>query len=307
MNSDMSSIPVFVTAAESASFSRAAEKLHVTRSAVAKTIARLEERLGVTLFLRTTRRQSLTDEGALYYEHCRRALAEIAAAEDILDGGKLQASGRLRVSVPVLLGHLCIAPLLTALANDHPQLQLEIAFSDRQVDLAEEGFDLAVRVGTLADSSSLVARRLASHSMILCAAPDYLRRSGEPVSVEDLARHAAVGYLHGGRLQKWRVKNSDSKIVEIAPPARLLMDDMQAIKDSAAAGAGIAWLPYWLVRSRLADGSLKEVLPGHSPERWPIYAVWPRAPYLALKVRIAVDALVEALPAMMARVEAQVS
>lgn len=306
MKSDMSGIPVFITAAESENFARAAEKLHLTRSAVAKTVARLEEKLGVTLFLRTTRSQSLTDEGALYYEHCRRALAEISAAEDILDGGKLQASGRLRVSVPVLLGHLCIAPLLTKMAQAHPQLQLEISFSDRQVDLAQEGFDLAVRVGTLADSTRLVARSLASHSMILCAAPDYLRRAGNPASTQDLARHAAVGYLQRGRLQKWSVEDSDGKIVEVAPPARLLMDDLQGIKDSAASGAGVAWLPYWLVRDRLADGSLQEVLPGHSPGRWPIYAVWPHTPYLALKVRVAIDALVEGLPAMMARVEAQI-
>lgn len=306
MKSEMSGIPVFVAAAESVSFSQAAEKLHVTRSAVAKTIFRLEQRLDVALFNRTTRSQSLTQEGALYYEYCRRALNEIKMAEDILDGGKIQANGKLRVSVPVLLGHLCIAPLLSSLAKEHPKLELEISFSDRQVDLSEEGFDLAVRIGELADSSSLIARKLASHTMIFCASPDYLQQAGEPSSPDELTQHAAVAYIRSGRILKWRVKNLSGEISEINPPARLMMDDMQAVKDIAVRGGGIAWLPYWLVREQLISSSLKEILHEQSSGSWPIYAVWPRTPHLSLKVRLAVDKLVSVLPEMMASVEAQV-
>ncbi|MEB6377832.1 LysR family transcriptional regulator [Leclercia adecarboxylata] len=300
MNNEMHGIAVFVAAAESVSFSQAAEKLHVTRSAVAKTISRLENRLGVTLFNRTTRSQSLTDEGLLYYESCRRALDEIKLAEDILEGGKLRASGKLRVSVPVLLGHLCITPLLSALAKEHPGLELEMSFSDRQVDLPEEGFDLAVRIGALADSSSLVARKLASHTMVFCASADYLREAGEPVSAADLKQHAAVAYIRSGRILKWLVKNESDELTEITPPARLVMDDMQAVKDIAIAGGGIAWLPYWLVREPLVSGSLKEILKDRSSGSWPVYAIWPRTPHLSLKVRLAVDKLVSELPAMMA-------
>ncbi|MBV4411276.1 LysR family transcriptional regulator [Enterobacteriaceae bacterium YMB-R22] len=299
MKSEMNSIPVFVAVAESVSFSQAAEKLHVTRSAVAKNISRLEERLGVTLFNRTTRSQSLTDEGTLYYESCRRALNEIKMAEDILEGGKLQASGKLRVSVPVLLGHFCISPLLTALAKEHPGLELEVSFSDRQVDLLEEGFDLAVRIGTLADSSSLIARKLASHTMVFCASPDYIRQAGEPVSSDELKQHAAVAYVRSGRILEWRLKNEKEEITEMTPPARLMMDDMQAVKDITVAGGGIAWLPYWLVREQLVSGGLTEILKDLSSGSWPIYAVWPRTPHLSLKVRLAVDKLVSALPAMM--------
>ncbi|MFD1802684.1 LysR family transcriptional regulator [Mixta tenebrionis] len=306
MKSEMNSIPVFVTAAESVSFSQAAEKMHVTRSAVAKTISRLEERLGVSLFNRTTRSQSLTDEGSLYYESCRRALNEIKMAEDILEGGKLQASGKLRVTVPVLLGHFCISPLLTTLAKEHPRLELEISFSDRQVDLLEEGFDLAVRIGVLADSSSLIARKLASHTMVFCASPDYIRQAGEPASPDELKQHAAVAYIHSGRILKWRVKNQRDETVEITPPARIMMDDMQAVKDVAVTGGGIAWLPYWLVREQLVSGSLTEILKEQSSGSWPVYAVWPRTPHLSLKVRLAVDKLVNELPTMMAAVEAQI-
>ncbi|MER1587802.1 LysR family transcriptional regulator, partial [Enterobacter hormaechei] len=272
MKSEMNSIPVFVAAAESSSFSQAAEKIHVTRSAVAKTISRLEERLGVTLFNRTTRSQSLTDEGSLYYESCRRALNEIQLAEDILESGKLQASGKLRVSVPVLLGHLCISPLLSALAKEHPKLELEISFSDRQVDLSEEGFDLAVRIGTLADSSSLMARKLASHTMVFCASPDYLRQAGEPASSDELKQHAAVAYIHSGRILKWQIRNEKGEIAEINPLSRIMMDDMQAVKDIAITGGGIAWLPYWLVREQLISGSLKEILKDRSSGSWPGFA-----------------------------------
>lgn len=306
MKGEINSIPVFVIAAESSSFSQAAEKLYVTRSAVAKTISRLEQRLGITLFNRTTRSQSLTDEGLLYYEFCRRALNEIKMAEDILEGGKLQVSGKLRVSVPVLLGHLCISPLLSALAKEHPKLELEISFSDRQVDLSEEGFDLAVRIGTLPDSSSLIAKNLTSHSMIFCASPDYFRQAGEPISLAELEQHEAIAYIHSGRILKWQVKNERGEISEINPPARLIMDDMQAIKDAAIMGGGIAWLPYWLVREQLASGSLKEILKEYSSASWPIYAVWLRTPRLPLKVRFAIDKLVSELPGMMDVIEAQI-
>ncbi|HHE6469249.1 TPA: LysR family transcriptional regulator [Providencia rettgeri] len=306
MKSEMNSIPIFVTVAESSNFSQAAEKLYVTRSAVAKTISRLEERLGITLFNRTTRSQSLTDEGLIYYEFCRRALNEIKMAEDILEGGKLLVSGKLRVSVPVLLGHLCISPLLSELAKKHPKLELEISFSDRQVDLSEEGFDLAVRIGELPDSSTLIARHLASHSMIFCASPGYFQQAGEPISLEELAQHEAIAYVRSGRILKWQVKNEREENIEINPPSRLMMDDMQAIKDIAIMGGGIAWLPYWLVREQLANGSLKEILKEYSSASWPIHAVWLRTPRRSLKVRLAIDTLISELPSMIDVIEAQI-
>ena len=300
MKSEMNTIPVFVAVAESVSFSQAAQKLHVTRSAVAKTISRLEERLGVTLFNRTTRSQSLTAEGTLYYESCRRALDEINRAEDILEGGKLQVSGKLRVSVPVLLGQMCVSPILLTLAKQHPGLELEISFSDRPVDLQEEGFDLAVRIGVLPDSSSLVARYLGSHSMVFCASPGYLRDAGGPISPDELNQHAAVAYIRSGRILKWRIKNEKDEITDLIPPARFTMDDMQAVRDITVAGGGIASLPYWLVREELATGSLTEILKDRSAGSWPVYAVWPRTPHLTLKVRLAVDKLVSDFPSMMA-------
>lgn len=300
MRTELSGIPVFVAVAEAGSFANAAEKLHLTRSAISKIISRLEERLGVMLFLRTTRSQSLTDEGVLFYEHCRQALATIHSAEALLESGKVQASGRLRVSMPVLFGHLCIAPLLTELAQQHPQLTLELSFSDRRVDLIDEGFDLAIRIGTLPDSSSLVGRQLGQHGMTFCASPSYLQRCGEPQTLSELGQHQAVGYLHAGTLQQWQLKDANGGLQEIKPHARIMMDDMQAITDAAVSGAGVVWLPYWLAREHLAEGRLVAVMRDYDSVDFPVNAVWPHAAYQPLKVRLAVDQLLTQLPARLA-------
>lgn len=302
MKSDLSALPAFVAVAEGGSFAAAAEKLHLTRSAVSKIVSRLETRLGVMLFMRTTRSLSLTDEGVLYYEQCRQALASIQAAENQLDSDKVRVSGRLRVSMPVLFGHLCIAPLLTALANEHPLLTLELSFSDRMTDLIDEGFDLAVRIGELADSGSLVARRLGEHGMTLCASPDYLQRCGEPRTPEALSQHQAVGYLRAGVVSPWQIRDESGELRSFRPPAKMMMDDMQGIVDAASAGAGIAWLPEWLVRDRLAAGTLKAIMRGFSSPRFPVSAVWPHRLHQPLKVRLAVDKLVAELPGKLALV-----
>ncbi len=170
MRDDLNAIPVFVTVVESGNFASAAAILHVTRSAVGKkTIARLEARLGVALFQRTTRRQLLTEEGEQFYLQCREALERIREAEETLQRGKDEVQGRLRVSLPVLFGQRCVAPLLFRLSQRYPLLKLELHYSDRQVNLLEEGFDLAVRIGSLADTGSLRARALGEHGMVLCA------------------------------------------------------------------------------------------------------------------------------------------
>lgn len=209
MSDTLKDIPVFVAAVEAGSFAQAAIRLHLSRSAVGKSIARLEQRLGVRLFQRTTRSLKLTDNGALFYERCLRALEEIRGAESLLESGRQQIRGRLRVAMPVLFGRQCVAPLLIELAQEHPGLELEMSFSDRVVDLVEEGFDMAVRNGTLQDSSMLVARRLGEHRMVLCAAPDYLLERGQPQSVADLAHHAAINYLRAGRVLPWELMDNE--------------------------------------------------------------------------------------------------
>lgn len=299
MTDTLKDIPVFVASVEAGSFAQAAVRLHLSRSAVGKSIARLEERLGVRLFHRTTRSQRLTDNGALFYERCLRALEEIRGAESQLETGKHQVSGRLRVAVPVLFGRQCIAPLLIELAQEHPGLELEMSFSDRVVDLVEEGFDMAVRNGALADSSVLVARRLGEHRMVLCAAPDYLLKNGQPQTVDDLRRHTAINYTRAGRVLPWQLMDYDGTSRTFIPRSSLNMDDLQAICDAALAGHGLAWLPCWMVIKEIQQGDLVPLLKQAPDVRFDVHAVWQQTPHLPLRVRIAIDMLVKRLPAVM--------
>lgn len=274
MTDTLKDIPVFVASVEAGSFAQAAVRLHLSRSAVGKSIARLEERLGVRLFHRTTRSQRLTDNGALFYERCLRALEEIRGAESQLETGKHQVSGRLRVAVPVLFGRQCIAPLLIELAQEHPGLELEMSFSDRVVDLVEEGFDMAVRNGALADSSVLVARRLGEHRMVLCAAPDYLLKNGQPQTVDDLRQHTAINYTRAGRVLPWQLMDYDGTSRTFIPRSSLNMDDLQAICDAALAGHGLAWLPCWMVIKEIQQGDLVPLLKQAPDVRFDVHAVW---------------------------------
>lgn len=299
MTDTLKDIPVFVASVEAGSFAQAAVRLHLSRSAVGKSIARLEERLGVRLFHRTTRSQRLTDNGALFYERCLRALEEIRGAESQLETGKHQVSGRLRVAVPVLFGRQCIAPLLIELAQEHPELELEMSFSDRVVDLVEEGFDMAVRNGALADSSVLVARRLGEHRMVLCAAPDYLFKNGQPQTVDDLRQHTAINYTRAGRVLPWQLMDYDGTSRTFIPRSSLNMDDLQAICDAALAGHGLAWLPCWMVIKEIQQGDLVPLLKQAPDVRFDVHAVWQQTPHLPLRVRIAIDMLVKRLPAVM--------
>ena len=299
MTDTLKDIPIFVAAVEAGSFAQAANRLHLSRSAVGKSIARLEQRLGVRLFQRTTRSQRLTDSGALFYERCLRALEEIRGAESLLETGKQQVSGRLRVAMPVLFGRQCVAPLLIELAQEHPGLDLEMSFSDRVVDLVEEGFDMAVRNGTLQDSSVLVARRLGEHRMVLCAAPEYLLKKGQPQSLADLTQHAAINYLRAGRVLSWQLMDNAGTSHTFTPRSSLNMDDLQAICDAALAGHGIAWLPCWMVSKEIHQGKLVPLLKQAPEVRFDVHAVWQQTPHLPLRVRMAIDTLASRLPSVM--------
>lgn len=286
----LAGVSTFVRVVEDGSFARAAARLGLTRSAVAKQMAQLEQRLGVRLLHRTTRRLSLTEAGQSYHEHCQRALAELQAAEAGLDEGRREPVGRLRVTAPVLFGRHVVAPLMAGLMQRHPKLEVEIGFTDRPVDLAHEGYDLGVRVGELADTAELVARRLGSQRMVVCAAPAYLARHGRPRRLEDLEHHAGVLYAGAGAEKGWRLRTDDGGPPP-RPTARLRLDDVQAIADAAVAGLGVAWLPCWLVARHIAAGTLELVLEDRHLLAAPIHAVWPRGRHLPLKTRLAIDAL----------------
>lgn len=295
MSDQLSGIAAFVRAAEAASFAVAAEQMGLSRSAVGKAVARLEERLGVQLFHRTTRSLNLTDEGALLYERCSGALAEINAAEQDVDAGQHEPIGRIRISVPVLLGRHCVAPILVNLAKVHSQMEIDVAFSDRPVDLLDDGFDLAVRTGELADEVDLKARRLGSQTMVLCASPSYLQVRGAPSMLEEIASHDTVAYGKGNRVVPWRFTN-EGRQHEVRTTGRIRFDDLEAIADAATGGGGLAWLPAWLVTNQLKSGRLVEVLEALRGPGFDVYALWPLGRYLPMRVRVVIDELVTGMP-----------
>jgi DNA-binding transcriptional LysR family regulator len=288
----------FIEAAEAGSFAAAAERMSVSRSAVAKSIARLEQRLDTRLFQRTTRAQTLTENGQVFYERCTRALAELDAGEAVLDSGRRAPTGRLRVSVPVLFGRYCAASVLLDVARNFPQLKLEVSFTDRVVDLIEERFDLSVRVGPLADQAGIIARRLGTMTMVVCGSPSYFKVRGRPSAVAELKHHDIILYGHSASARSWSFRDMEGRREDVMVEGRVAMDDLEAVADAAAAGAGIAWLPDWLIAPRLGVGKLAAVLEDKPRFGMDIYAVWPQTRHLPSKVRVAVDALVVHIPGM---------
>ncbi|NPT44016.1 LysR family transcriptional regulator [Paraburkholderia sp. 1N] len=298
MSDILDGVTTFVRVVETGSFALAAERMNLTRSAVGKVIVRLEKRLGVRLLNRTTRSQSLTEDGQAYYDRCVRALAELEAAEADLDSGRREPKGRLRVSVPQAFGHHCVAPVLLGLARRHPQLKVDISISDRFVDVVEEGFDLVVRIGPLPDSASLAARRLGVQYASIGAAPSYLAQRGKPRNVNELRGHTIIAYMRAGAAQPWDVVDVDGQIRRAQVEPQLGFDDMQGIVDAAIAGFGLAWLPSWLLARYAATGQLVSVMENCFRPSQEIHVVWPKSRYLALKTRCAIDALVAEIPTM---------
>ncbi|MBV6886420.1 LysR family transcriptional regulator [Xanthomonas campestris pv. spermacoces] len=290
-------VTVFVEVVRLGGFARAAEHLGLTRSAVGKAMARLEARLATRLFHRTTRVQSLTDDGQIYYEHCIRALGELQAAEAQMESGRHEVAGRLRVTMPVLFGRHCVAPILLDLARQHPSLELLLSFSDRPVDVLAEGFDLAIRNGVLgADSEGLRARKLGVQRKLVCASPSYLAEHGRPQNTAELNSHSILLYRRADRINVWQLPDSTGRIVDMPLNSRLHLDDLECIANAATAGLGLAWLPEWLVRDRLDTGALIAVLEDLPGATMDVHALWPSSPHMSLRLRLAVDALMEELP-----------
>ena len=281
----------FVTAARSNSFTEAAERLGVSKSAVGKAIARLEDRLGIQLFHRTTRRISLTADGEAYFTACSTALEEISAAESGLGPGAGEPSGRLRVDMPVAFGRRVVAPLLFEIANKYPELQLHMTFSDHIVDPIEEGIDLLVRYGELKDTSGLVARLLKRQHWAICAAPGYLARYGVPQTLEDLSQHRCIVGHRRGQPLAWRVRQG-TETVRYAPSSAHQIGDGEAMILAAVAGIGLCQMPRCLFQEDIAAGRLVEVLEDYEPDPVDVHAVWPKVSHLRPKVRYVVDELV---------------
>jgi DNA-binding transcriptional LysR family regulator len=296
-------VAVFVETVDAGGFARAAERLSLSRSAVGKAIARLEARLGVRLFHRTTRSQNLTDDGLIYYEHCLRAIEELRAGESLLESGKREVVGRLRVTMPVLFGRHCIVPILLEFGSQHPNLELDLSFSDRPVDMIAEGFDLGIRNGPLGEVAGICARVLPTQPKVLCASPRYFDAHGRPESIEALSGHQALIHWRRGHPYPWLLPQEDGRLIEIILPSRFRFDNLEAVADASVAGMGISWLPRWLVNTHIQTGSLEPLWADRPAASIESHVIWPATDCIPFRMRVAIDALVEKLPELLAKQE----
>ncbi|MFC7738628.1 LysR family transcriptional regulator [Roseomonas sp. GCM10028921] len=292
MADHLSDVIVFVEVARAGSFTLAADRLGLTKSAVSKTISRLEERLGDRLLTRSTRRLALTASGDAYLASCVAALDILRDAEEALGGYEASPKGRLRMDMPSAFGRRVLVPLLADLCLAHPALQLTLSFTDRLIDPIEEGVDLVIRFGRTADTSGLVAKTLVAFPHHICASPAYLERRGTPEHLEDLDRHdCLVGSRRGAPL-RWSVRK-DGADVRISPPPTHQIEDGEAIIAMAVAGLGLCQMPAPLVRDQLASGALVPVLEASRGPDVPVQAVWPGTRQASPRVRFVVDRLAE--------------
>jgi DNA-binding transcriptional LysR family regulator len=269
----LAALELFVAIAAHGALAPAARGLGLGPARASRLLAALEKRLGVRLARRTTRALSLTEAGAAFLEPARRALGELTAAEGALRGGRVGPSGILRLSAPTQFGALHIAPLAAELARRHLELTVDLRLTDRPVDLIEEGFDAAVRVGTSAPGS-LIARRVGETAMLTLAAPAYLARNGTPRTPADLAAHDCVVWIGVGRNAGWRFR-AGGKLREIAVAGRVRADSPAAVLAATIAGAGIARLPAYMVHAALAEGRLTTVLDAFAPPSVPVAVLYP--------------------------------
>jgi DNA-binding transcriptional LysR family regulator len=280
---------VFVHVVETGSLSAAARDLHLSVTVVSRRLSRLEERLGVRLANRTTRRLSLTEEGAAFHARCVRILEDVEDAETEVTRGRDIATGLLRVTSTFAFGRRRLAPLLHEFQQLHPGLQIHLDASDSFVNLVESGYDLAIRFGALADSS-LIVRQLAPNVRVICAAPSYLERRGRPATIDDLLKHDCIIYGNPP-MDHWRFADASSVRVK----GTLSANDGEVAHAWALEGAGLVLKSIWDVEEDIRAGRLEVVLPALRLPAAPIHAVYPHRRHTAAKVRLCVDFLARKL------------
>jgi DNA-binding transcriptional LysR family regulator len=282
---------VFARVVAAGSLSAAARELGLSPALVSRRLAALEGRLGVRLVHRTTRSLHLTVEGARYYDACSRVLAEIEDANAEVALGRAEARGALKVALPASFGHQHVAPLIPAFAERYPKVELALSLSDRRINVVDEGFDVAITIADLEDSS-LAARKLAPNRRVVCASPAYLRRHGTPSTPEDLAQHNCL--TTSDFAMTWEYKDAAGRPGAVRVRGRYSCDNWEVLREWALAGLGIALKSTWDVYRHLQDGSLVPVLPAYSfHSDVAIYAVYPHRRLLPAKTRVFIDFLAE--------------
>jgi DNA-binding transcriptional LysR family regulator len=283
-------IESFVSVAARGSLTAAANAEGVAPAVIGRRIDALEERLGVKLLVRTTRKITLTHEGSAFLEDCQRLLADLANAEASVSAGGVKASGYLRVTAPAGFGRRHVAPLVPRFLEQHPDVNVSLNLSDRVVDIVNESYDCAVRVGDLPDSS-LISVRMADNRRLCVATPAYLKRAGTPKHPNDLLRHQCLTLSSDASQTRGWAFVVDGSVTHLRPSGRLDCSDGQVLHDWCVAGLGIAWRSTWEVEHEVQSGQLVTVLDDYAAPPNGIYAVFPHAKHLPLRVRLWIDFL----------------
>jgi LysR family transcriptional regulator, regulator for bpeEF and oprC len=302
---DLRTLAIFVKVAERKSFVRAATDLGITQSGVSNAIKRLEEQTGARLLARTTRRVTLTEDGAAFFERCRHALADIEEAELVLKESRQKISGNLRIDMSVAFGRLKMVPMLSAFQAEYPDIRLSLTFTDRYIDLVEEGVDVGVRLGVLHDSS-LIARRFTAAQFKIVGAPRYFAKHGKPKTLDDLTKHNCLAFTsRDTRLTRdWRFLVGDSETT-LTPRGTMSFSDGGALCEAVCSGHGLAQLHDYYLDTEIGRGKLVSVLDQFKPKADPVWLVYPPTRHLTPKVRAFVDFMTEKFRVPRARAPAR--
>ncbi|MCP5244796.1 MAG: LysR family transcriptional regulator [Burkholderiales bacterium] len=282
---------VFIRVVDAGGISRAAEQLGLAKSAVSRKLVDLETRLGVRLLNRTTRTSSLTDAGRSFYERSIKIVDDVAELNTLTKASNTALEGTINLAAPLSFGLSHLAPAIDLFMKQHPELIININFSDRQVDLVEEGMDLAVRIAELKDSS-LIARKLSPIRTVLCASPDYLQEHGTPTTLDALKQHQLLHY-NLSSTSSWKLIDKQGKQHVIPVSAKIIANNGDFLKDMAVAGHGIIMMPTFIVWKAITEGKLVPVLPEYKPPQLNAYAVYPQKRYLSHRTKILIDFLVK--------------
>ena len=287
--SDWSGVSEFVAVAETESFTAAGKRLGISTAQVSRQISALEERLSAKLFYRTTRKVSVTEVGGIYYQHCRQVMDGLADAERAITNLQSTPKGKLKITAPITYGERSVAPLVNDFVTQYPELEVQLVLSNQQIDLIDEGFDLAIRLGQLGDST-MIGKRLATRKQYVCAAPEYLSAFGAPHTLSELDRHNCLS----GTLDYWRFQEK-GKARNIRVKGNFSCNSGPVLVDAALKGMGIVQLPDYYVQEHINQGQLIELLPNYREPDDAVWALYPQNRHLSPKVRMLVDYLAKKL------------
>lgn len=286
MSDKFEELRTFVAVVQAQGFAPAGKRLGIAKSAISRRVTDLEDRLGTRLLNRTTRQLSPTPAGSELYQRGIRLLADFQEAEDAVSKGSNEPAGRLRVSAPASFGSQCLGQIIPEFMNRFPRLQIELELEDRLIDLVANGFDVAVRISRLKDSS-LIARKIVTIRHVICGSPEYLRRQGRPKAPKDLRDHTILRYSSVD--DSWKFTSGET----LSPTSTFLCNNGDTLREAAIAGGGLAYLPTFVVHEAVADGRLEICLSGFEKDPISLYAVYPTTRHLSVKIRVFTDFLVE--------------